>query len=361
MSKRKWANLDLRRPWRSRCVLWARQRPVDAPRGVARWRRAWSVAIAVVSASSFSPVRAKGVAPPGPPLESDSVAMETALGCPDGISSDPVRPLVLLVQGTSSTAAEDFGFGLVHVLRQAGIDWCVVELPARATVDIQISAEYVVHAVRALHDRTARKVSLMGVSQGALEVRWAVRWWPDVRAAVDDVVSFVGPNRGSVSANLVLCGKGECIPPEWQWSRGSAFIEALNRVSAPEGPSYTAIYSQTDWVIQPSWPESQAAGAIDGATNIVVQDICPGRVVDHVQSLFDAVFAAAFVDALKHPGPADPARIDRAVCSQVFAPPIDPVMATVAITTIYANAFATTNAAPKTRREPPLRPFSRHG
>src|SRR5439155_10096600 len=38
-------------------------------RGVGRWRRAWSVAIAVVSASSFSPARAMGVAPPGPPPE----------------------------------------------------------------------------------------------------------------------------------------------------------------------------------------------------------------------------------------------------------------------------------------------------
>ena len=92
-----------------------------------------------------------------------------------------------------------------------------------------------------------------------------------------------------------------------------------------------------------------------------MQDICPGRVVDHGQSLFDAVFAAAFVDALKHPGPAVAARIDRAICSQVFAPPIDPVMATVALTTIYANALATGNTAPKTRREPPLRPFARHG
>jgi hypothetical protein len=68
-----------------------------------------------------------------------------------------------------------------------------------------------------------------------------------------------------------------------------------------------------------------------------------------------------FVDALKHRGPAVAARIDRAVCSQVFAPPIDPAMATVAITTTYANGFATSNAAPKTRREPPLRPLARHG
>ena len=133
----------------------------------------------------------------------------------------------------------------------------------------------------------------------------------------------MGPNRGTVVSNLVLCGSGECIPPDWQFSRGSAFIEALNRVSTPEGPSYTAIYSQTDWLNQPSRPESQAAATIDGATNIAVQDICPGRVVDHGQSLFDAVFAAVFVDALKHPGPAVAARIDRAVCSQVFAPPIE--------------------------------------
>jgi len=132
--------------------------------------------------------------------------------------------------------------------------------------------------------------------------------------------------------------------------------------AAPPGPTLESDSVALETALGcPSWPESQAAATIDGATNVAVQDICPGRVVDHGQSLFDAVFAAVFVDGLKHPGPADPARIDRAVCSQGFAPPIDPVMATVALTTVYANAFATSNAAPKTRREPLLRPFARHG
>ena len=50
--------------------------------------------------------------------------------------------------------------------------------------------------------KSGRDVAAIGLSQGGLNVRWALRWWPDVRRLVSDAVLFVTPNNGSAFTNL---------------------------------------------------------------------------------------------------------------------------------------------------------------
>lgn len=329
--------------------------------GVFSRRRGFGLFLALSLAQggfSVSPVGAAGTED-GPALESDPVALETALSCPDGLSHAE-HPVVLLVHGTATTAEETWPAGMGVVLHRAGFDWCTVQLPGRALVDIQRSTEYVVDAVRSLHRRTGRKVSMIGHSQGALEVRWAIRWWPDVRAVVDDVVTAAGANRPIPWTKTVFCGRS-CAEPIWQFSTGAAFMEAINRVPAPEGPSYSAIRSLTDELIQPAMPESSAVATIDGAANLAIQDVCPGRPVSHVGLVFDAVFAAMTLDALQHPGPADQGRIEHGTCARPYADGVDPVVASVNIATLYANAYPAAAKAPKADREPQLRSYARAG
>jgi triacylglycerol lipase len=233
-----------------------------------------------------------------------------------------------------------------------------VQLPGRALVDIQQSAEHVVAAVRTLHRRTGRKVSIVGHSQGALQPRWAVRWWPDVRAAVDDLITIAGANREIPWTRAAFCNPS-CAPPIWQFSTGASFMQALNRLPMPPGPSYTTIRSHTDNLIQPSVPADMAVATIDGAVNIAVQDLCPGRVVEHAGLVFDAVALAVVLDALGNPGgAADPGRVGTARCADVYASGIDPAVATAAIAGIYANAFPAVAAGPQVDSEPPLRAYA---
>lgn len=302
------------------------------------------------------PGGARAQAGPGPALATDPVVLDTSLACPDGFHHAE-RAVVLLVHGTATTATETWPSGLGRVLTASGFDWCTVQLPGRALVDIQDSAEYVVAAVRRLHRATGRRVSLVGHSQGALESRWAVRWWPDVRAAVDDLITVAGANREIPWTKAAFCHP-RCAPPIWQFSVGARFMEVLNRMPTPDGPSYTTVRSLTDNLVQPAAPEAMAAATIDGATNIAVQDLCPGRVVDHVGMVFDAVSLAVVLDALTHPGTADAARVGTAHCAEVYAAGVDPVMATAAITTLYANAFPAVPAARQVDAEPPLRPYA---
>src|SRR5256714_7627001 len=167
--------------------------------------------------------------------------MAKALTCPHAFTH-PQHPVVLLVHGTGTTAVESWPDGFGRSLPLAGFDWCMVQLPDRALGDIQISTEYVVAAVRRLALLTHRRVDLIGHSQGAVEIRWAVRFWPDVRAEVDDLITVAGANNGVDTASY-SCGLGYCAPAIWQMRVGAALEAALNAVPAPEGPSYTALYS----------------------------------------------------------------------------------------------------------------------
>lgn len=104
-----------------------------------------------------------------------------------------------------------------------------------------------------------------------------------------------------------------------------------------------------------------AVATIDAATNIAVQDLCPGRVVDHVGLVFGAVALDLVLDALTRPGGADAARVGKNHCADVFASEINPVVATAPITTLYADALAAVPTGPQVDSEPPLRAFAQTG
>ena len=61
-------------------------------------------------------------------------------------------------------------------------------------------------------------------------------------------------------------------------------------------------------------------------TNVAVQDICPLDTSEHLMvGTVDPVTYALVMDALNHPGPAEPSRISRSVCSQLVMPYVDPL------------------------------------
>ena len=60
--------------------------------------------------------------------------------------------------------------------------------------------------------------------------------------------------------------------------------------------------------MQPQYGK-QPTSALKGATNILIQAICPGRVTSHIGTAVDSVTFAAFADALSHKGPAKVSRL----------------------------------------------------
>jgi triacylglycerol lipase len=288
-----------------------------------------------------------------PPYSVPVSSLAAGLSCPGGFTHPGHEP-VLLVHGTGATPAENWGWNYLPVLPQLGWDVCTVALPGRALGDIQVSAEYVVYAIRAMYAASGSKVEVLGHSQGPLEPRWALKWWPSLRAQVDDLVMLAAPNHGAVLADPSYW----CFASCQQMKTGAKFLAALNAGGeTPPGPSYTSIYSLTDEMVQPAAPQATSALAGDSGTtsNVLIQNVCPGRYVEHVQFADDAAVFAVVMDAFTHAGPADPGRVNRSVCSQGTFPGANPAEAFPIAFTTWSQGWPAPDY-PST--EPPLKCYA---
>ncbi len=298
---------------------------------------------------ALNPARAG--AADGPPLSVPSDQLAAALHCPARFTH-PQREPVLLVHGTGVDAEAAWSWNYLRALPAAGIDTCTVDLPEDALADIQVSAEYVVHAVRAIHAATGLKVDIVGHSQGPLEPRWAIKFWPDVRAQVDDLVGLSAPNHGVPISN-VICALA-CDAAVWQFRVGSAFLGALNAGDeTPGAVDQTSVISLTDEVVTPP-----STVPLAGATNIVVQSRCPGRIVGHVGMVYDAVVYAIVLDALTHAGPARLSRISLWRCLGVLMPKVTALDVAVRFAELAARLTIGAVTHRKLTAEPALKPYA---
>jgi triacylglycerol lipase len=272
----------------------------------------FAVAVVLTIATMIVPVRAAPGPVPGPALQESVEALARTLSCPAAFQGK--HEPVLLVHATAETAERNFSTNYGRVLPAMGYDVCTVELVDLARGDIQASAERVVYAIRTIAGRSQRKVQVIGHSEGPLPVRWAIKWWPDVGPLVDDLISIAGPYHGWLLTD-VFCSGG-CVPALWQMRRESKFMAAFNTgEETPGDVSYTSVYSITDELVQP-----YSTAELQGGANIKVQDLCPGRVTEHYEMVYDAAVYAVVLDALTHPGPADLGRVDRSLCRQLTMP-----------------------------------------
>jgi hypothetical protein len=267
---------------------------------------------------------------------------------------------VLLVPGTTLTPKVNFSWNYEKVFSAAGRPWCAVTIPGHGMGDIQIAAEYVVYAVRTMHAAARRRVSVVGYSQGGMSPRWALKWWPDTRAFVDDLVSIDGSNHGTLDT-VPLCLL-RCAPSLWQQDYRSKFLAALNAGQETyPGISYTQVYSYEDEVVVPNVGPRASTSLHTGPgliANIAVQSVCPLHLADHiVMGTVDPVAYALVLDALAHPGPAVAARIPASVCGRALMPGVSPTAAVLGETQVGATAGEQLLTYPTVPREPPLQSY----
>ncbi len=297
---------------------------------------------------------------PGPALSVPQSALDASLTC----SGDPaIGPTpVLLVPGTGSNPPHNFGWNWEPALTKLGTAWCAVALPDNGLDDIQVAGEYVVNAIRTLHARAGRRISIMGHSQGGMLPRWALRFWPDTRSMVDDDIGFAASNHGTTGAEL-LCAVA-CAAADWQQSDKARFIAALNSYQETfPGISYTEVYSHFDEIVTPNSDDSGSSSVRGGGgeiTNVAIQDLCPADVSEHLAiGTQDVVAYDLAIDALTHPGPADPARAaaaDPQICNPLkLNPGINLATYPQDLASAALDLVTNTATAPTVPAEPPLR------
>jgi triacylglycerol esterase/lipase EstA (alpha/beta hydrolase family) len=322
----------------------------------------WTLPMALVAVALliFAPASAMAAyAPPnrpGPALSVPASKLAAALNCTGALRGASHEP-VLLVPGTSLNPTTDYGYGWEPALRKLGWPYCAVTLPGNAMGDIQTAGEYVVYAIRAMHAVYGGRIDIVGHSQGGMVPRWALRFWPDTRPMVDDLVGLSPSNHGTLDA--IPAWAQSCAPAFWQQRSDAAFIAALN--SAQEtfpGISYTNIYTNTDEVVVPNFGPAASSSLTGGGgaiTNVAIQTVCPADVTEHLGiGIYDNTAYQLALDALSHPGPANPARVAATTCLSPLMPGIDPSTFSADYAQTLASVATTVATSPRTKSEPPL-------
>lgn len=322
-----------------------------------------ALAFAAVLAGLAGPAALAGAGPPPahppePPIAIPKVTLEEAFHCHGEIEGATREPL-LFVTGTGATGEEGYLIGR-GAFEAAGHPVCDVDFPDYTTADIQISAQYLVWAIRREYKLSGRRIAIFGISQGGLLPRFALTYWPDLRPMVTDVLAAAGTQHGTtVSGPAGPCSAANpCPPAGWQQAAGSALLRALNRqpFEAPGPTAWTTVRSATDEVVQPQTGKHPTS-ALRGATNILIQAVCPGRTTTHIGTAVDSVTFAAFLDAISHKGAAKVSRLLADVCAHPYAPGLDEATTTTFLTGSGGLISQQEASVPTVGAEPKVRAY----
>jgi triacylglycerol lipase len=209
-------------------------------------------------------------------------------------------PPVILVHGTFGDMTVSWNL-VSPALKTAGYCVFALDLVRRAMAPIDRSADKLAAFIDQVRTRTgAGTVSIVGHSQGGMLGRYVAKF-RDKAAVIDDIVGLAPSSHGTT--NPLAPGAGLFCPACAEQAAGSTFMKKLNAApEAPPPPSYTVISTRYDRVVTP-----YRSQALEGATNVVLQDRCPEDVTDHVGIVYDPIALQWTLNALGRPGPADPA------------------------------------------------------
>lgn len=245
----------------------------------------------------------------GPAITIPASSLRSAMNCKGSVALAK-HGVMLLIPGTFATAEVNWSWNWQKLLPKIGWAACTVTLPETGAGDIQHNTEYVVSAIRTLAARSGRPIAMMGHSQGGLEARWALKWWPDTRADVDKVITLGAPNYGALYPNQHCLKPGSCSASLWQMRSGSKFLAALNRGASTYSIPWTSITTSADTIfVLPT------EARMPGAANILVQSLCPSDTISHQGLAYDGPTSGIVLDALDHKGPAGVGRVSKRYCS----------------------------------------------
>jgi hypothetical protein len=120
------------------------------------------------------------------------------------------------------------------------------------------------------------------------------------------------------------------------------------------------VRSTTDELVMPQ-AGPDATSALEGATNLVIQRICPGRTTNHLATTVDSVTIAALADAVAHRGPARARRLQPDVCAQPYGAGLNQQLTQLFLDIAGERFGAGAAGVPRVMSEPPVRGWMRRG
>jgi triacylglycerol lipase len=172
------------------------------------------------------------------------------------------------------------------------------------TAEIGGSAKKLASFIDTVLARThAKKVSIVGHSQGGMMPRYAIKFLGDA-GKIEDLIGLAPSNHGTINPAIAATGTPceACLEQLW----GSDFLKKLNSGTEAPGPvDYTVVETLDDAVLVP-YTSAFLNGPSSRVTNITIQTDCPAVYVSHLGMPSDPVVVQWVKNALARTGPADP-------------------------------------------------------
>lgn len=174
---------------------------------------------------------------------------------------------------------------------------------------MQLSSEYIAYGLHYISYLSGgQQAAVISHSQGGPDTQWALQFWPSTRNITSCFVALSPDFHGILlfETNLSkMCVGDLCQDSLWQQSNGSHFYNALHYQRFEAQVPTTAIWTKYDGVVMP--PRDNAN--LPSATVVSVQELCPGRLTNHIEIPIDAAAFALALDALKHGSTASLSRV----------------------------------------------------
>ncbi|TKA72849.1 hypothetical protein B0A55_07698 [Friedmanniomyces simplex] len=226
---------------------------------------------------------------------------------------------------------------------------------------MQVSSEYVAYGLHYISYLSGGlQTAVISHSQGGPDTQWALQFWPSTRTVTNSFIplspDFAGIDLLGSDLSKVCVGD-LCQASLWQQSDGSHYYTALHARNFQAQVPTTAIWSETDGVVNPPKKNAQLPSA--GA--IAVQDLCPLRIVPHTSMPTDAAAFALALDALKHGGSGSLMRVLPSALKVCFEDNADNMNVEVAVE-LQASLDDLINGfilgSPRVMEEPPVMPYA---
>lgn len=218
---------------------------------------------------------------------------------PDVVPQDRPGPVLLVPgYGGDGSSLQSLAAGL----RATGRTAVVVPAVGDGTGDLDEQAEALAAvAERVREEAGAPSVDVVGYSAGGVVARlWVRDHGGD--AVARRVLTLGSPHHGTSQAALGASLAGGCPTACEQLVPDSALLRRLNaQDETPAGPLWVTLRSTSDQVVTPV-----QSAALDGALDVVVQDLCPAARTAHGDLPTDPVTLALVGAALDTGPPAVP-------------------------------------------------------
>ncbi|MDO9378365.1 MAG: hypothetical protein Q7T56_05920 [Nocardioidaceae bacterium] len=231
-----------------------------------------------------------------------AVVVSRTLTSPDPVPQDRLGPVVVVPGYGGGTVALR---PLVLGLRNIGREVSVLPPDGDNTGDLDAQAQRLTVFVDGILERSgAPSVDVVGYSAGGVVARIWVRDQGGASKA-RRVLTVGSPHHGTTVAALATQAVGCPVACE-QLDPDSDVLRRLNAGDeTPDGPLWATVRSTSDQVVTPT-----DSASLEGARDVLVQDLCPDAATSHGELPGDPVTLALLESALGSAPPAAPRDVD---------------------------------------------------